>query len=101
MTPKSSTRRLVVPRPRAMPYPARASRWGSELAFGPSFSGAGDSRPTPVSPPPTAQPGYEPAPSGPPTNLLAVCAERQPKEHVARVRPKISWEDSDNLAGKR
>ncbi|MDQ1467510.1 MAG: hypothetical protein QOH10_1925 [Actinomycetota bacterium] len=34
----------------------------------------------PCSPPAHRSPGLEPAPSGPPTNLVAVCAERQPKQ---------------------
>ena len=64
ITPKSRTRRLVVPRPWATPYTERASRCGSEGAFGPSLSGAVENRPTPVPPPPPAQPGLEPDPSG-------------------------------------
>ena len=56
MTPKSRTRRLVVPRPWATPYTERASRCGSDDAPVASLSGAAESRPTPVPPaPPLSQ----------------------------------------------
>src|ERR1700745_3007336 len=97
MTPKSRTRRLAVPRPRATPYTERARRCGSEVVLAPSLSGAVESRPTPVTPRPTAQPGHKPGPSGPPTDLGAGCAKNQPRERAARG-PGVPWEDSDIVA---
>src|SRR5437870_3010626 len=101
MTPKSRTRKLAVPRPRATPYTDRARRCGSEVPGAPSPRGAVDIRPTPVPPPPTAPSGAEPVPSGPPTNLLADCAERQPRERIARVRAEPRGRIRNNLVNIR
>ena len=96
-------RRLVVPRPWATPYTERASRCGSEVAFGPSLSGAAENRPTPVPPrPPLSQASSQIRPACH-TQILPRSAPSVNRENArsARTLPVSLCVECDMLAPNR